>query len=83
MSVTQLCDATASGAETAAYAVMTPRGPLTLCAHHYREHAFTLGMLGYPAASLADITVPAHTLVHGTPGGPRVRLASERDHWGL
>jgi hypothetical protein len=49
MSVTYYaCDQDAGGAETAVCLVITTRGTFQLCGHHYREHAFMLGMMGYP-----------------------------------
>ena len=56
MSLTELCDQDAAGAETAAVLIQTRSGPLYLCGHHYRESAFLLGMLGYPVLPIRGAT---------------------------
>ena len=73
MSSTELCDQ--DNVAQAQFAIMTAHGPLALCGHHYRDHAFMIGLLGYPVESLAAVTVPDHVIIYGTPDGPLVRLA--------
>jgi len=70
--ITHTCDA--DSIAQAQYEVLTPAGPLLLCGHHYRANLPAFAALGYPAAILADITVPAYTRVYGTPGGMLIRL---------
>jgi len=79
MSVT-FCDA--DGVAAAAYAVVTPQGPLAFCGHHYRAHEAAFMAAGYPVEDLAEVVVPAYTRVFGIGRGPWVQL-TERDHWGL